>query len=135
MRGEYGVTPVLLSTSLGSPPLARGIPSSIRGVNLTLRITPACAGNTEVDYVRITRTGDHPRLRGEYHSDNRLPADVKGSPPLARGIPRNAGGTDRPEGITPACAGNTRCHLEVIGQKRDHPRLRGEYMPSSPLTK
>ena len=71
---------------------------------------------------------DHPRLRGEYIVQAQIRSMELGSPPLARGILTvHAEATDE-DRITPACAGNT-FFLCVVGcTKRDHPRLRGEYM-------
>ena len=66
LRGEYAISFSILSMILGSPPLARGIPSlkvwkvSIGG------ITPACAGNTSWKTASRPLSRDHPRLRGEY---------------------------------------------------------------------
>ena len=55
--------------------------------------------------------------------------DLKGSPPLTRGIPGNIktlGGATR---FTPAHAGNTLPHLPDRRLSQVHPRSRGEYNP------
>ena len=55
--------------------------------------------------------------------------DLKGSPPLTRGIPGNIktlGGATR---FTPAHAGNTLPHLPDRRLSQVHPRSRGEYTP------
>ena len=93
--------------------------------------TPAYAGNTSDPSSTIPVFRDRPRLRGEY---GRLPVPLivpVGSPPLARGIhARNKGIRDRIR-ITPACAGNTFQDRAHGFSKRDHPRLRGEYLSHS----
>ena len=66
LRGEYTVGALLIPSSLGSPPLARGILKFIESEMNVRRITPACAGNTSISVHSHTHQGDHPRLRGEY---------------------------------------------------------------------
>ena len=70
---------------------------------------------------------DHPRLRGEYSSNQCNIRCPQGSPPLARGIHIFKTGYYDGIGITPACAGNTSCLPCPNCAKWDHPRLRGEY--------
>ena len=127
LRGEYLSDFTSAILSLGSPPLARGILDFASSPPKTLRITPACAGNTKPDLREQRAVRDHPRLRGEYDGWINIPEIDKGSPPLARGIPDNLRVPLRLSGITPACAGNTYDNFITLGAKRDHPRLRGEY--------
>ena len=127
MRGEYSSRQSCQTCRRGSPPLARGILSQI-GSRLALHgITPACAGNTLSPINQKFRSGDHPRLRGEYIVYRCFDGGVKGSPPLARGIQDPTIHKRRDCGITPACAGNTRFFVNIREIYRDHPRLRGEY--------
>ena len=91
----------------GSPPLARGIQAEKSVRTKDFRITPACAGNTPARVSYSIFPGDHPRLRGEYHTDNLWTAGTVGSPPLARGIQDVTFEIAHGSGITPACAGNT----------------------------
>ena len=127
MRGEY--IPVLAPPppAKGSPPLARGIPPIDPHRTKDGRITPACAGNTRENVRRITSSGDHPRLRGEYQLRRKLQEVALGSPPLARGIHLDFLDFVRAVRITPACAGNTLSPKNKGRQTEDHPRLRGEY--------
>ena len=107
LRGEYfslNATPDMI---LGSPPLARGILSSINSIVSGYGITPACAGNTKIADGNVAATEDHPRLRGEYCLSNHPVRTIQGSPPLARGIPSICFIVPLHLGITPACAGNT----------------------------
>ena len=127
MRGEYKRTVVASLLSVGSPPLARGIPFPIVWNVWTCGITPACAGNTILHRHCLPRLWDHPRLRGEYAYAEAEGICGQGSPPLARGIPLITADLIVHVGITPACAGNTRIEIASALHKRDHPRLRGEY--------
>ena len=127
MRGEYSHFSISRLLVSGSPPLARGIPFTSPWQKRRCRITPACAGNTLVPGMRVTKQKDHPRLRGEYISSVAVLSLTKGSPPLARGILRTGNRTVKTHGITPACAGNTQRKQVPPWQPRDHPRLRGEY--------
>ena len=131
MRGEYCVLFHFSDWGRGSPPLARGIRCLRLCDKRTNRITPACAGNTRENVRRITSSGDHPRLRGEYQLRRKLQEVALGSPPLARGIHLDFLDFVRAVRITPACAGNTRNERKNRVLHGDHPRLRGEYRQQS----
>ena len=127
LRGEYfslNATPDMI---LGSPPLARGILSSINSIVSGYGITPACAGNTKIADGNVAATEDHPRLRGGYCLSNHPVRTIQGSPPLARGIRIILNARHNRLGITPACAGNTIKKRHCPTAPGDHPRLRGEY--------
>ena len=128
MRGEYTHETRASVTELGSPPLARGIPPIDPHRTKDGRITPACAGNTVFFFISAIGEEDHPRLRGEYSRKCPTNHILRGSPPLARGIPIKAKITRSSSRITPACAGNTREATGATATIRDHPRLRGEYI-------
>ena len=66
MRGEYAFDIETTRITQGSPPLARGILKADPQELVITGITPACAGNTELDALTESGYGDHPRLRGEY---------------------------------------------------------------------
>ena len=108
MRGEYKLfnAPVVLFMEL--PPLARGIPvaSPVRGSKVG--ITPACAGNTFDAHNIEAPLRNYPRLRGEYVSRFNIERFHAELPPLARGIQCSVSSAIVKEGITPACAGNTK---------------------------
>ena len=93
-------------------------------------ITPACAGNTLINFTLFRFHEDHPRLRGEYISPPEIKQNHPGSPPLARGIQKTHGRQKKERRITPACAGNTIAVSFSPPTPRDHPRLRGEYFDS-----
>ena len=70
-------------------------------------ITPAYAGTTSLDSRRRSRSGDHPRIRGDHTNRSMLVRRLAGSPPHTRGPrPDVAVGVGR-RGITPAYAGTT----------------------------
>ena len=107
MRGEDRLKNSNANAIHGSPPHARGRLDVSKGEIDYERITPACAGKTDLLVCFLKRRQDHPRMRGE---DNYMASNahqIAGSPPHARG--RRAVGTRaaRLERITPACAGKT----------------------------
>ena len=107
MRGEDIELGDGLNDGGGSPPHARGrLPVGLKR-RVEIRITPACAGKTELSGPKLMAKADHPRMRGEDYFPNAGWLAVRGSPPHARGrrlvlFERLANG-----GITPACAGKT----------------------------
>ena len=127
MRGEHGATSAAGWRATGSPPHARGARERDGRVVEDRRITPACAGST-VHYSRRQQAmRDHPRMRGE-HDGSRSPKQAAvGSPPHARGAPRNELPSKPPQRITPACAGSTATSRRRTGDTWDHPRMRGEH--------
>ena len=85
MRGEDSHPVVRAGDPRGSPPHARGRHFSkiVRGIHK--RITPACAGKTDVLGGDVDRHADHPRMRGEDVLIEQLMPGSRGSPPHARG--------------------------------------------------
>ena len=65
MRGEDWHNRNCANCSAGSPPHARGRRAFIGNIPLRHRITPACAGKTNVHIRRTKKHRDHPRMRGE----------------------------------------------------------------------
>ena len=106
MRGEDQEFAHPGRLAFGSPPHARGRLLQPVELSASARITPACAGKTNVQ-----RRG--PELRS-------------GSPPqaLGRALPRLRGVASAR--ITPACAGKTHVLRPRRGCLWDHPRMRGE---------
>ena len=86
LRGEYSAKLNRKRLSLGSPPLAWGIPPTEVGKLCFYRITPTCVGNTVYGIVGPISGQDHPHLRGEYTFKRRYKLFWRGSPPLAWGI-------------------------------------------------
>ena len=115
----------------GSPPLARGKADDQRMAKRGAGITPACAGKSPTKNDRGNSFGDHPRLRGEKFDVLFRYFDIGGSPPLARGKVILSAAEMKKQGITPACAGKREQQLNRVFPARDHPRLRGEKLPST----
>ena len=117
----------------GSPPHARGRQWGKAAGVFAGRITPACAGKTQRRSRRRVTLPDHPRMRGE---DNELfgtNISVQGSPPHARGRPKEFQTFADGFGITPACAGKTDSRVRGCCTAWDHPRMRGEDVPENGL--
>ena len=126
LRGEkYSISP-FSNAIAGSPPLARGKVCTSQNLSDRLRITPACAGKRRAGAFGSTRTGDHPRLRGEKLPYTRRIYIRLGSPPLARGKVSNFPDQCVNFRITPACAGKSENVKSKDMASWDHPRLRGE---------
>ena len=89
-------------------------------------ITPACAGNSWRSGFQPVSAWDHPRLRGEQYDARWDRYSKWGSPPLARGTASRPPPYRLPQGITPACAGNSSMPSISGAIMWDHPRLRGE---------
>ena len=109
MRGNNLLPFVDAKSLIGSPPLAREQPTTPSAIGIRLGITPACAGTTRQYRQGSTRCEDHPRLRGNNHPGPPGSFLCLGSPPLAREQPDSAAADRQETGITPACAGTTRC--------------------------
>ena len=106
-RGVYFPGRSLLTGSIGSSPLARGLPCGATCPYRCHRIIPARAGFTACGRVRRSLLADHPRSRGVYPSIACLAQSDQGSSPLARGLligDSACGGAGR---IIPARAGFT----------------------------
>ena len=110
---------------MGSSPLARGKLSALAELGSAFRIIPACAGETATTLTGRETHPDHPRLRGGNSGRSKRSRPGVGSSPLARGKLTGLLSHHRPQGIIPACAGETdHCH-PGSSPSRDHPRLRG----------
>ena len=72
---------------------------------------------------------DHPRSRGVYVHNTRLPAPTEGSSPLARGLRTRKSRPGRQIRIIPARAGFTQQWNHALTDGEDHPRSRGVYAP------
>ena len=106
MRGEDQEFAHPGRLAFGSPPHARGRLLQPVELSASARITPACAGKTNVQRRgRVVRFGSPPHARGR-------------RPPRLRPV--------QSPGITPACAGKTHVLRPRRGCLWDHPRMRGE---------
>ena len=101
-------------------------------------IIPAYAGSTIMALAALTQWGgDHPRIRGEHHSEADLTHMVAGSSPHTRGARAAVTIAVAPVGIIPAYAGSTtrRRGWSNALTGRDHPRIRGEHAMLIPRMK
>ena len=113
--------------SVGSSPLARGLPIPVVQRHRLLRIIPARAGFTPPSRVSRTAARDHPRSRGVYPPLPRGISLRRGSSPLARGLLLVEAADGGAEGIIPARAGFTGIRERPTTHEWDHPRSRGVY--------
>ena len=106
-RGVYSLLRSSASYIRGSSPLARGLPPSLTTLLARRRIIPARAGFTERMNPDKRTIQDHPRSRGVYDGSIFNLGWLRGSSPLARGLPPLR--RDRPAvvRIIPARAGFT----------------------------
>ena len=92
------------------------------------RITPAHAGNSIKLEKGNHATEDHPRSCGEQVRICTITGHCMGSPPLMRGTATGKPLKERPEGITPAHAGNSDILHHQKCFTKDHPRSCGEQL-------
>ena len=111
---------------IGSPPRVRGTASPFSIFMRSLRITPACAGNSDQACKPQTRHRDHPRVCGEQAFQTVKLGQTTGSPPRVRGTEHQNFHQQTAKGITPACAGNSNNDNSLHVRGADHPRVCGE---------
>ena len=127
-RGVYATTTCTASWMPGSSPLARGLRRDpMRSIAAT-RIIPARAGFTSGGSASPVMRGDHPRSRGVYKVKGLSDGAMRGSSPLARGLPITGNTDARTRRIIPARAGFTHRRRRKGRQSPDHPRSRGVYL-------
>ncbi len=126
VRGEQPWPGVPCSWGPGPSPRARGaenpfLPTAVNGGTI-----PACAGSRGWARARRTRTGDHPRVRGEQLAALTELFEGTGPSPRARGADLRLCRLGEPGGTIPACAGSSFVPFSQVWRARDHPRVRGE---------
>ena len=126
MCGKNSTLSVLLKKVLGSPPRVREKLSPTLAHSIKSRITPACAGKTEILTIHSTFKRDHPRVCGKNSGVGLSGCCVSGSPPRVREKLKQRTDTIEPIGITPACAGKTLVLVRSLPKYRDHPRVCGK---------
>ena len=130
MCGENPSPKAFITFSSGSPPRVRGKPILGWKMSSQQRITPACAGKTNLSCMVNKALRDHPRVCGENIFATCSDLGYRGSPPRVRGklsLPLRDASARR---ITPACAGKTFFSLFILSPVQDHPRVCGENMRS-----
>ena len=116
--------PVTMPT--GSLPRVRGTAPCSAPRSQSHRITPACAGNSQIVSLYIGLLKDRPRVCGEQVCPSGPCGPMMGSPPRVRGTDTPLIDATWEQGITPACAGNRRFLLPRCKVSQDHPRVCGE---------
>ena len=125
-RGEDSGISATTSTTLGTPPLARGRQADCDCERLEAGNTPARAGKTAGHPGRRRPQREHPRSRGEDLPAPAIWQSEKGTPPLARGRPGLKPAVEVAVGNTPARAGKTGTDASSAAYRWEHPRSRGE---------
>ena len=126
-RGVYAPIPPRRDGPEGSSPLARGLRPYPRRRPGGPRIIPARAGFTAARAAASASWADHPRSRGVYVGEPRVPGLLRGSSPLARGLRPVAPHGVPVDRIIPARAGFTPGSTSASSRPTDHPRSRGVY--------
>ena len=126
MCGKNSTLSVLLKKVLGSPPRVREKLSPTLAHSIKCRITPACAGKTEILTIHSTFKRDHPRVCGKNVVSTAGGNDGTGSPPRVREKPFSFTFLLFYRRITPACAGKTPYLHRPLVSPRDHPRVCGK---------
>ena len=106
--GEKSTRRFLGSAVTGSPPRVRGKVLVLPFPSNTRRITPACAGKSEVNWIFLQIHRDHPRVCGEKQPKLKEKLTQIGSPPRVRGKVLYLYLLLGHIRITPACAGKSR---------------------------
>ena len=109
----------------GSSPHTRGphVSGCVRRSNV--RIIPAYAGSTLIQYAVFIGVKDHPRIRGVHCPASVIIHASRGSSPHTRGPPSNVSRLCNLSRIIPAYAGSTRQAHNPVQFPQDHPRIRG----------
>ena len=144
-RGENGKTSAVDLSAMGSSPLTRGKPRSIRSSWRVRRLIPAHAGKTHGPPRCLPSRPAHPRSRGENTTGRPPRWPTYGSSPLTRGKPGPPGFDWLRGRLIPAHAGKTVWCASLTYLLQAHPRSRGENITapkaliwrlgSSPLTR
>jgi len=127
-RGVYHGKILSTPDNRGSSPLARGLPVPLNVSGISARIIPARAGFTCSGTVSRRSRWDHPRSRGVYDRDIQELTALRGSSPLARGLPLAKAAAMARRRIIPARAGFTSPTCTRPPRSTDHPRSRGVYL-------
>ena len=127
-RGVYDRRMFGVPLSVGSSPLARGLPRRHERELSEGGIIPARAGFTGRAGRSRRPLPDHPRSRGVYRLEGALVWNVPGSSPLARGLRAPRQDVLRGGRIIPARAGFTKWVRSGRPLATDHPRSRGVYL-------
>ena len=110
----------------GSSPRVRGKLGGQAGVDVRLRLIPACAGKTGTASQQQRHQQAHPRVCGENPPRTPRPEASAGSSPRVRGKPSAWYSPLLRVGLIPACAGKTPAPDTTTHPHPAHPRVCGE---------
>ena len=130
IRGEHPRNAIVCPSRLGSSPHTRGAQRTGGLRSRSARIIPAYAGSTIRGIFESGTTVDHPRIRGEHQEGVCSITCTPGSSPHTRGARRTRARGFRRVRIIPAYAGSTAPSMPRHESIGDHPRIRGEHLPS-----
>ena len=131
IRGEHVKNGTFSTGMLGSSPHTRGAHTGALQYAHPPRIIPAYAGSTSGSVPPPVQVADHPRIRGEHGPPMPVNSASNGSSPHTRGARLGRRQPREDVRIIPAYAGSTRTGCGSSWRRRDHPRIRGEHLPSS----
>ena len=126
MCGKNRNTDYSLNIQTGSPPRVREKLSQVISAIVTVGITPACAGKTLLQLLKLFFAQDHPRVCGKNLNSISVLLRMPGSPPRVREKRFYRKTLKNEIGITPACAGKTPYLHRPLVSPRDHPRVCGK---------
>ena len=113
--GEKSKEVAEYASKAGSPPRVRGKVEPFKGSMYQSRITPACAGKSNLQPACRGAPWDHPRVCGEKYGACCTPWHPSGSPPRVRGKVHFRNLKEMSFRITPACAGKRLKRSHSIG--------------------
>ncbi len=131
MCGDHLLYKYIANMRRGSPPHVRGPLTTIIGINMFQRITPACAGTTSGLNHQILTFEDHPRMCGDHVYATDVASVYLVSPPHVRGPRYEDWCSGLLTRITPACAGTTLYIGHLYIPSEDHPRMCGDHLVAS----
>ena len=124
--GKNSLPMFAVTTVPGSPPRVREKPVDCSKTNPWTRITPACAGKTQIEDSTDKTKQDHPRVCGKNSWYSCIRNTLRGSPPRVREKRYYYFMDYHRSRITPACAGKTPISQTKIVASQDHPRVCGK---------
>ncbi len=124
--GKDCFSPKCWALLLGSPPRVRERPITHHRGTVYIRITPACAGKTDLCAPGLNNFPDHPRVCGKDFGQKVSQTARLGSPPRVRERRCGHFKSYSWSRITPACAGKTIILPTCFSSLRDHPRVCGK---------
>ena len=130
IRGEHRNVVLRRVVEHGSSPHTRGALVAVRCEHERNGIIPAYAGSTRTCPPAGRPGSDHPRIRGEHRKKQVAISVNTGSSPHTRGAPYSDYQDACQARIIPAYAGSTSFHFLAFGSHSDHPRIRGEHVPT-----